>query len=283
MKLSGYNEGSIYTVSNGVYTGQSTLDALSQIRPKNPVPADGSGGPGTQYEDSWSVFKVTGIENNAQQTLWSDLQTIAGNQYQITAIVWGENDVYLDQTSVTGGVNQVIRGVDFKFAFWLEKNPTSATSYFGPAAGALDPDSRSDTTPWIYPTINEGTLIWTGVSAPIGPGYDYETSVVVSGGAVIGGAGGAMAGNIASIAGLGAGAWNSYLDSPTSPDIFATFSIGNKPPGSPGPVINTRGFDVVINDPIYTTVIPTPSAIWGGALLAGVAGMSIYRRRRGNE
>jgi len=268
IKYTGYNEGTIYQVADGTYTGQGTLDGLSQIRPSNPVLPDDP----TQYEDSWTVFKITSILDDQNNTLFTDNALINGNRYEITGIVWGENDVYLKQDTVGSSVNQIIRGAGLQFAFWIDENPVAGGTRFT-VPGA--PTDRSDTTGYVFPNVNEDLLIWTGVSAPLDPvndpSYDFETSVVLTGSTVTGGSGGKTNGDWGTND-AGTGAWNGGFATIGSPDFTIRFTIDTTQ--------NRHGFTTVVNDPLYTVAVPTPTSVAGGAMLAALGAIRALRRRR---
>lgn len=176
MNMRNFDEGTLYGVPDGLYTGEAALDLLPQFSP--------TGGffNGVQ-SDTWGIFRVENIQDTDGNYFY-----IGGPGHEITAIFWGETDTYLNQTtSGTGVITQEIHGVGLKAAFFYDTTPDwSTASVAGPAGWTVDAgvdgqpgvagvDDDGDTIVdnaselgWVgsddrptYAGITDGDLLWT--------------------------------------------------------------------------------------------------------------------------
>lgn len=249
IKYVNYDVGTLYSVPNGLYQGEGNLDSLSQTAPP--------GGQG--IEDSWGIFRVESISDIAGTTTYYNRYTAPK---EITGILWGERDTYLDQTGTGATLTQDIHGVGMSAAFFED-----AAMNFDPTTG---PTARVGNT---YPTATDGQLIWTFNSVTgwdtSFPADEFLTTFRPNATAGDTSANGGMFAATGAVPTWGTGSMNDILD----PDGIAPGVAGRSDfTGRVG----TNGWQVNSNDPFMVTVIPEPATL---SLLA-LGGMALIRRRQ---
>jgi len=158
-KFRNWDVGTIYGAGNGVFGSQSTpdptdLDGLAQTGPL--------GGDGT--EDSWGIVKLveiyleddplTPLIDEGAVPIWQTTNSLE----EITGIFWGSQDTYLEDTC--SGTSHVQRneGIDLNAAFFADLKSAGGFTAFNQLAG---PTARDASGLPIYPTVTDGTLLWT--------------------------------------------------------------------------------------------------------------------------
>jgi hypothetical protein len=261
-KYTNYDEGQIYDV-----TGK-TVGAANAA---SSVPLDGT----HTYTDintinsnyakssSWGIFIVSSIYkvvNNVQVLAWADTNT---DGVELTGVYWGEKDT----TVVNNGNNSVtVYGKGTQYALFYDTAPD-----FNPASGPTAASLASATN---------GTVELTGTGSPIGlaadPNADFKSTYEIGYGNSVNTYGiysnGISNGVTATVNNGSAitGEWNPSI----APGYQVQFT------GVPFANGTTTSWDVLSNDPLMITAIPTPPAVWGGVILAGMVGMNVIRRRR---
>jgi len=156
MNIKNFDEGTLYNVGDGTYTGEGTLDGLSQ------TPSTGGFINGKQ-SDTWGIFRVENMQDTPGHYLYQ-----AGPSGEIVGIFWGLHDNYLKQVTDTvpnpDVVTQEIHGEDLQLALFMHTKPTWAASN-GPGPVGWSVVAGAPT----YAGITDGTvvsgdtatLIWT--------------------------------------------------------------------------------------------------------------------------
>lgn len=257
MKFRGWDTGVLYNVADGVYSGAGTLNGLTQTPPPNSFFG----------EDSWGVAQLTTIVGSNNQVLWD---YAIPNTPQITALFFGEQDTYLNQTTTAGVVSQQIHGVGFKIAFF-EDPAVTAPNVSNPPAGG----TASRTGEAVFTGMTNGNCIWTLNSTPgfnvLFPTDEFFSTFFPFGSGF---------GNLNSTGGMYANTGTINLAgggslTGTQNDMFTgnpTWRIDFTGQSSSG------GFLVLADDPIDTSVIPEPVTMAG--LLLGIGGLVRYTRKR---
>lgn len=251
-----WDTGTLYGVDNGLYQGEKFLDDQFQIRP--------DGGMGS--EDSWGIFRVDAIYDITQMITYYDRWT---SSVEITGIVWGERDTYLNQTEAGSPptLTQDIHGIGVYAAFFEDDTPD-----FNPrqGPGARLPDGT-------YPTATDGDLIWTFKSVPgwntTFPSDEFFTTFRPN--ATIGdtSANGGMFAALSTVPVFGTGSLNEILDpNGIAPGVAARMDFTGR--------VGTDGWLVNSNDPVLVTIIPEPVTML--MLSMGIAGLGsyVYKRRK---
>lgn len=160
MKFKNWDVGVIYDVPDGTYTGAGALDLLTQTKPTGAAAG----------EDSWGIFKLAEIYvEGAVSPFWSS--TTAPEE--LTGIFWGERDTYLKQTTDAGQVAQTIHGDGVHLAFFSQ---LKADPFFTAFNNLLGPGARVDIgAKPTFPTVTDGTLLWTINSIPGAGGAAFPT------------------------------------------------------------------------------------------------------------
>jgi hypothetical protein len=264
-----YNPGIVTPVLPGA-AGAAAVDA-----------ATGTGatlitGSSSTVEDTWGTVKVSGIYAGFDNTgikLYEDSSPI-----QLTGIFWGGRDIQLDSTPV---VSQQVWSDSLQMSFFASKVGDNTDGLDFPLSGGLA-GSRTNLPGNIpvFAGVTDGSLVWTlkgtpGVSAsnPFAEMHVNIDLTALSGGPpgqVVGG--GTMFLNLGKND-MGTGLQNGMLYAdPLNPDVSVAFQDYKPPAGS--------GYTVRSSDPALAIAVPTPSAAYGGALLAGLIGLNTLRRRR---
>ena len=259
MKFRNYDVGTLYTLGPGPagpFIGQGLVNGLPQTPPPGAAP----------FEDGWGIFRITEIWGTSdggltfEVPLWSN----ATASTELTGMFWGERDTYvlqyIDPASLV--TKQAIHGVGLHVAVFED-----SAKNFNPAPGPL---SRATPFP-VYPTVTDGSLIWTVNSVP---GWDAgfptdEFFTVFTPGAAPGAvnAQGGFWGTMGSVPTWGLGPSNNQLDIPNLVDVMFGFD-GRA----------STGWMVISNDPVEATVVPEPLTMLG--VLASVGGIAGYIRKR---
>lgn len=296
----GTSAGAIQWTSNTAYTGPvwvkfSNYDMGTLYGP-NPVPATATGAANVQaiapqagaigavavsggayagmMEDQWGIFNVSGIYmsgyNDVAHQVWDP--NTAG--YQIVGMFYGGVDTYFAQ-NLDGSQNIGSAGVQYAFF----KNTANS---FNPALG-----SGGRLGELSYLTVTTGAPVWTGYSIPgvsiISPlieQYTHFTPDAAGSGNSSGDVYGAW-GAINTAGGPVTGTDNGQWGALSGPIGFTVSFTGL--PNVTDPLkgtVKVGDWLIQSNDPLTGYAIPTPTALWGGAVLAGLAGMNVLRRRR---
>ena len=227
MNIRNFDEGTLYDVGDGTYTGEGTLDLLSQ------TPSTGGFINGKQ-SDTWGIFRI----ENIQTVPGGDYLYQAGPSGEIVGIFWGMKDTYLNQatdtTKTPDVVDQQIHGIDLQAAFFWHSSPTwVASSPTGPTGwdnttGPVDGGGKIGP---VYAGITDGTLMWTMKSTG---GYlqtDPTNQVIetfTSAGATFGSTGNVLL-DMGAVDGWGTGPQNAVLDTNTLLGWNAAGTVQNKP------------------------------------------------------
>jgi hypothetical protein len=255
-------------------------------------------------EDSWAIARIQSIQVN-NNIVWQNgsgqVDPITGlpvgkGAGEITAIFFGEQDRFVTKTILPGGdVELQITGAGTQFAMVYDSTPdfmiggkvrdwaTRVNDVIFP--GVCDPNG----------VVDNGVIILTGLGIPgittTDPVADFVSDTVLD--AVTGlakGNSGDMIGDFATITtsqGLLTGLLNDAFVQDTVPpfsqilpphEFELHFTIGAPP--TVAQTENGAQWLAGSNDPLKTSFVPTPTALWGGALLAGLAGVNVLRRRR---
>ncbi|MDY7010024.1 MAG: PEP-CTERM sorting domain-containing protein [Planctomycetota bacterium] len=132
----------------GVGGGVTAVDGIAGQTPASgALPVGVYPGP----EDTWGIGKITRIQDANGDAIW----TSAGKQAELTVYFWGEQDFFVEQMD---SGNQRIDGVGMHFDIYEEPLP-SATAFN--ATGGTASRTPANT----YPTVTDGILVLSGVSA----------------------------------------------------------------------------------------------------------------------
>jgi hypothetical protein len=251
IKYVNYDVGTLYNVANGLYLGEANLNAL----PLQTPPTGGLAG-----EDAWAIFRVETIMNASQTQTFYNRYTATE---ELTGIVWGIRDTYLNQSGSGSVLTQDIHGVGGHLAIFKD-----SAQNFDPTLG---PSAR--TSDGNYPTATDGQLVWTFNSVPgwdtSFPTDEFFTTFRPNAGAGKTSANGGMFAALGSVPFFGIGAFNSQLDpNAAAPGIAADLNFTGS--------VGTNGWLVNSNDPMRITTIPEPATM---ALLA-LGGLALAWRRR---
>lgn len=256
IKYLNYDVGTLYPNMPNSTTNTNPNAIPNQIAPPSLVALTGGTSSPYSDSDSWGIFKVSSIEGRNNQILWQAPSAFNNIGFEITGVFWGENDTQVT-TDAVGNVN--IHGVDMSIAFYADtaKNFTS-TSIVGGVATAID-----------------GQLIWTANSVPGvlqgDPVTEFDTSFKATSNNTLTNVVGAAWMKTGPTS-AGTGALNTMF-SPLTPshDLEVQFT---------GATESTSAWLVDSNDPVRAAAVPTPTAVWGGVMLAGMIGLNVIRRRR---
>jgi hypothetical protein len=251
IKYSNYDVGTLYDVAPGTYTNPDAIP-LQSPPPSLKALTGGASSPFVDG-DSWGIFKVKEIDGAGDTILW---QTGATTSFEITGIFWGETDIQV----AFDGTNENIHGVGMSIAFFADtaKNFISTdTNKANDIASAID-----------------GQLIWTANSVPgvlAGDGVtQFDSTFKPTSSTTIANVVGAAWAKTGATA-IGTGDLNSMF-APLDPnhDLEIQFTGLTK----------SSIWLVDSQDPVNAAAVPTPTAVWGGAMLAGMVGLKVIRRRR---
>jgi len=204
-----------------------------------------------------TIHKV--INNVIQDASWADT---ASDGVELTGVFWGEQDTTVVNE---GGGSVSVYGKGMNYAMFFDTTP-DFNAGAGPSAAALS-------------SAIDGTLELTGSGVPLNlaadPNADFTSTYVVSTTPtvlhpLIGVYSSGLSIGVTGPVFLGTGEWNVGL----APGYQVQFT------GEPFIDNNTTLWDVVSSDPLRVTAIPTPTAVWGGVLMAGFVGVNVIRRRR---
>lgn len=257
IKYTNFDEGTVYTpIPAAPVVGAALVDALPQTGLSNTSIAG---------QDAWGILRVATIEKPNGFKLY-DGGTAA---FEITGIFWGGVDTYVAPGLFPA--TEDIHAVGVHIAFF-----TDVAKDFDSTGGPLAAGALAGGLP-VYPTVtNGGPAVLTANSVP---GFDPafptdEFFTTYSPTATIPGLGvkafGGMALEFGAVPHWGTGTHNTEFAALPGADALAKFT------GQPG----GDGWLLRSDDPVDATAIPTPSAAWGGALLAGLLGVNVIRRRR---
>lgn len=263
-KYTNYDEGQLYDVSSsptGTALNPNTLSGVAghTFTDINTINS------GYATSDSWGIFIVSSIYkvvNNVQVLVWSDTNT---DGVELTGVFWGEQDTTVVNN---GGGSVTTYGSGTNYAMFYDTTPDFNPSA-GPSAAALA-------------SATDGAVELTGVGAPLGLpmdlAADFTSTYVIGNGPnplqPVNGvySNGVSLGTTATVNNGSSltGEWNSSVDT----GYQVQFS------GVPFTNGSTSSWDVLSNDPLMITAIPTPTAVWGGVIMAGFVGLNVIRRRR---
>ncbi len=280
-KYINYDVGRLYGPADGTYgravpanAGESNALAIGQMDlVANATPADyklgAFGGAAYASEDSWGIDRITEIYDETQSVLlWSAVLA----PYEMTGMFWGETDTYLD-VSGTGTV-QKIHGVGFETSLYVDDTPDF--SQLGGPVARTGLDS--------YPTATDGLLFWSmnGLAGAADTTFPLDEFLTTFNPGVGPGTPNVGDGKVHGTFGpnaSGVGGANGTFDVPTGPDWSLRFT-GISPPTA-AVSAGLVNWTVQSNDPLVTTAIPTPAAIYGGLLGLGMlVGRKTWRMAR---
>jgi hypothetical protein len=274
VKYVNYDVGQLYAVPDGLY-GRALVPGAPDAVASGPAPfmmdslptvtpASFALAPG---EDGWGIAAATEIWDATQTIrLWS----AAVSPFEFTGMFWGIVDTYLDQSS--GGTDQEIHAVGYKAAFYVDDTPD-----FDPVQGGLGPSARTGIAS--YPDATDGLLFWSmnGLAGAADTNFPLDEFLTNFNPSAAPGAPSVGEGKVAGTYGpnaAGVGGANSVFDLPTGADWSVRFT-GISPTGSVSPWL------VQSNDPLVTTAIPDPAAIYAGLLGLGfLVGRRAWRGAR---
>jgi hypothetical protein len=253
IKYVNYDVGSQYNVSNGLYQGEATLDGLTQTPPPG----------GLGVEDSWAIFRVESIMDITQTVTYYNRGT-AG--MEITGILWGERDTYLNQTGSGSTLTQDIHGVGMHVAFFED-----AAMNFNPTLGPTARQGNGN-----YPTVTDGQLIWTFTSVPgwdtTFPADEFFTTFRPNAIVTDTSANGGLLAAKGTVPFFGTGAKNDVLDpSGIAPGVAGRADFTGR--------VGSNGWQVTSNDPFILRIVPEPATIFV-MLAAGLPALLKRRRSR---
>ena len=247
-------------------------------------------------EDTWGILRVTSILDQFNNTIWSP----AGKGYELTGMLYGEQDFRINPSSVAGRDIQ-INGAGLRIDIYEQLLGVSDFSNIGPL-GRL-PASTNYLTVSNTGGVTEGPLVLSLASTP---GFINTDGVLTPGIRDFPGGGGSateyqeefstggLSGNGFSYLNVTAGRDRTQFDTNliTSlaggqnaslgiiPSAFADVRVSfTVTPPPPGPVGNT--WTVTSQDPVNANVVPEPSSILAGlGCLAPLLGSVFGRNRR---
>ena len=281
--LTNWDEGTLYyNLAQGVVYTDAQLHALPTANPGGGLPYRSLGVNAYNLvgdpnalngSDTWGIFKVDQIQNSYSATLWSD-GGLGGDQ--ILAIFYGERDTYLKETPLGGGMyTQDIHGKDMHIAFF-EKNPSNFSSAPGPGGGTGYPSGG------IYPTVTDGTLIWTMNSVP---GYDIgfpsdEFFDTYTSGAGVNSSVGHLMADMGSVPLYGTGPLNPMLDTNSidaflglsKVDVAISFTASSDPTQYP----DLGSWLLESKDPMNANIVPEPVTM----VLVALGGLGVLFGRK---
>jgi len=282
-KYKNYDMGKIYTDSTMTTYGNSEFVDVNDL---SGLELEGGTDVSFAASDSWGIFRVTsvivvadnGIEydwnptsgvitvTNPNSTTSSYSSSVSG--VEMTGLFWGEQDLTMGTEILQGDTYTTIEGSSMSYALFLDD---SADFQFSAAPGDIVASVNS---------AIDGDVVMTGVSESFYTQYTLDSSNQIEDGLF---SGGSSAGNLVALdTDTGGsdnvnlnGSWNSDLDSnlygdPATLDFSISFQT------KPG----QAGWTSTSEDPLVVTAIPTPTAVWGGVIMAGFVGMNVIRRRR---
>jgi len=302
MNLRNFDQGTLYGVADGTYTGVGTLDSLAQIPPTGGLTYLGQ-------SDTWGIIRVENIQTSGGDYLYQ-----GGADREITGIFWGGIDNYLDQSTSGGLITQEIHSNGIQMALFYDTTPDWGTVAQGTGPGGWTPDYGLDGAPGavgvdddgvngvddpgeymfpgtddggpMYTGITDGTLIWTMVSTG-GLDQDFPTDDFIAefnqnlAAAAYNSSGGLLF-DMGTVDGWGTGPNNNQLDTDT---ILAWNAAGTAQDKT---VDLTVSFDGTSNDsgawllrtsdPMEGDLIPEPVTMAG--LMLGIGSLVGYARRR---
>lgn len=264
IKYVNYDEGRLYDLSSTGTAGPITPSTpeFASFTDINGVAGTKIGSTSVKFDtsDSWGIFYITGIyANDGTTALW----TPSANA-EITGIYWGEQDNYFNK-NLDGSTS--IYGANAEIALFYDNVIGDGTNF----TFTSGPDSTS------INSATDGEMIISGHSIPLGyPGVLSPTEFVstYSGSTTLLRSNGLTKGLLSSVTVTDPSSnplsYAGTLNSQFEPDFSVEFTATG---GQFGWTANSQ-------DPMRLTAIPTPTAVWGGVMLAGFVGMNIIRRRR---
>jgi len=276
-KYSNYDYGKLYTDPTKLAADQWYNSEYKDIG--DYTASDGlkiNGNPVTfEKSDSWGLFKVYSVVLVTRSYVEYNWSPSAASE--LTGIFWGEQDSSMQtllNADPAGNTQVTIQGTPTKLAFFYDTNPD-----YSP----ISANPNSYTPANLVSTINkaiDGELVLSALSETFSTTYyiDPGTKIITTS---TNSTGGKLVGDFVQVNADATnllGSWNSSLDSNTFQSdndwelLFTT---------KPGLAINGEPVTTsTSNDPLSAVAIPTPTAVWGGVMLAGMIGMNIIRRRR---
>jgi hypothetical protein len=283
-KIANFDMGTLYPIlpvgSTFGGTGANGADVatLDGVKTAQATGARPLGAFGDTLDDSWGIARVSEIDDNLGLPLWTPALTGT----ELTILFYGEQDIYLEQTSAT---DQIIAGVDINFAMYEEAIP-SPTSY-DPSAGSVGRDAVGTG----YTTVTEGTLVLSGSSVPGhirvpgdkgGTNTEFEVDVNASA-LLFGGVTGTIGSGVSFFEITGGTQSGMFL-----PGAFTPLGPNIGLPGVKNAGVrldfttiippNVSDWLVRSNDPAQLEAIPEPVTMLG--LVMGLGGLGAYLRRR---
>jgi hypothetical protein len=281
IKYSNFDAGRIYPLgtNTALLPAASGVAAVDAVTPLSGGVIPTLPGSPNNTEDTWGVALVDTIyegTNNTGTLLYSKAIQDLFSLPTIKGLYWGGQDI-----QVLSGTSETVYTTAIQMSFYYN------SSTFPSNGGS--PDFR--TTPGGVPTfagVTNTPPLWTmkgtvGISAanPYAQMYSTIDPTLLNTPAGTSVGGGGITLELATND-SGTGSQNNLLQgNPAGPDVIVQFTDYTPP----APPTGHKPWTVTSSDPaqVLGSSIPTPAAVWGGAVLAGMVALNVYRRRRSAE